>query len=160
MGLPPLQGNDCQAAENEQFHVCKLWEALVEKGFKMFRKSKFIKSVVAISLVLFAIPFFAQPITTTQAQGAVPATLPDFEQFVTVVSDDQPGVVRGVYVPGIFAVSVLQQPVDDPDYISPFDDTITDLEALGYWRIIISPVHHFQNSCLGKKSALFMAMAM
>ena len=53
-------------------------------------------------------------------------TLPDFEQFVISVSDGNAGVVRGVYVPGLFAVKVLQQPDNNPGYVSPADGTITE----------------------------------
>ena len=102
----------------------------------MFPKIKFAHITVVISLVLFSTFVLAPSITTVQARGAAPATLPDFKQFVTSVNDGSAGVVRGVYVPGLFAVKVLQQPGNNPGYVSPVNDIITEFSlAKNYGNI-------------------------
>lgn len=82
--------------------------------------------MLCITLVLLS-SFFAIPaISPAQAQSSAPATLPDFEQFVTSVIDGKAGVVRGVYVPGYFASRVLQQPDNNPGYVSPINGILTE----------------------------------
>jgi len=47
------------------------------------------------------------------------------DQFVASVSDGQAGVVRGVYVPGVLALKVLQQPEDQPIAVSRLKGAVT-----------------------------------
>ena len=51
--------------------------------------------------------------------------LPDYRDFVQSVQNGQKGVLRGVYVPGVFAIPVVQQPVGNPGFVSQNSDEIT-----------------------------------
>ena len=51
--------------------------------------------------------------------------LPDYRSFMEGVQDGQAGVLRGVYVPGILALSIVQQPVGHPGFVSQNEDEIT-----------------------------------
>jgi hypothetical protein len=42
----------------------------------------------------------------------------NFDLFIQKVSDGQPGVPRGVYVPDILALPIIQQPASNPLYVS------------------------------------------
>jgi hypothetical protein len=53
-------------------------------------------------------------------------TLPDFKSFLESVENGQKGVLRGVFVPGVLAIPVVQQPVGYPGYVSQNDDEITE----------------------------------
>lgn len=44
-------------------------------------------------------------------------TLPSFEAFVNAVKNGDANIVRGVYVPGIFALRVQQQPQNNVSYV-------------------------------------------
>jgi hypothetical protein len=52
-------------------------------------------------------------------------TLPDYKSFVLSVQNGQAGVIRGVFVPGVFALPVIQQPVGDPGFVSQNNNEIT-----------------------------------
>jgi hypothetical protein len=92
----------------------------------MFRKVKIVHTVLLISIIMFSTFFVFPPATPVQALGSAAATLPDFEEFVTSVSDGSAGVIRGVYAPGLFETRVVQQPDNDPGYISPISGTVTE----------------------------------
>jgi len=51
--------------------------------------------------------------------------LPDFKSFVENVKNGRKGLLRGVYVPGVMAVPVVQQPVGNPAFVSLNNDEIT-----------------------------------
>lgn len=54
-----------------------------------------------------------------------PAALSPLEQMMASVNDGQAGAVRGVYVPGVLALKVLQQPEDQPTFVSRMRGTVT-----------------------------------
>ena len=55
---------------------------------------------------------------STQAIGNPDGTLPSFADFSRSVQNRQAGVLRGVYVPDVLALPVVQQPQDRPYYVS------------------------------------------
>ena len=91
----------------------------------MLPKARIVR-VLLCTLVLVSTFFLIPAATPAQARESVPVVLPDFEQFVTSVADGEGGIVRGVYVPGLFASRVLQQPANDPGYVSPIDGILTE----------------------------------
>lgn len=63
-------------------------------------------------------------------QDGIPLTsiaqvAPELQSFIDSVANNHPDQVVGVFVPGRFALPVLQQPVDDINYITPFDGALT-----------------------------------
>lgn len=58
---------------------------------------------------------YTQP---TQAIGYVQNTLPNFVDFSKSVQNGKVNVLRGVYVPNVLALPVIQQPADDAYYVS------------------------------------------
>jgi hypothetical protein len=52
-------------------------------------------------------------------------TLPSLDQFIAQVRNGQAGVIRGVYIPGILAAPVIQQPGGRDDFVSPWQNVIT-----------------------------------
>jgi hypothetical protein len=79
----------------------------------------FIKAflVIAFSFCLIA--------PLKPASAADGATLSEVSGFISSVTDGQPNVVRGVYVPGILALRVLQQPSGDPGTVLRLDGVAT-----------------------------------
>ena len=54
--------------------------------------------------------------------------LPEFSEFVTAVRDGQAGVLRGVYVPGVLAFPIVQQPADNANFVASDDGIITQFK--------------------------------
>jgi|WetSurMetagenome_2_1015567.scaffolds.fasta_scaffold203392_2 hypothetical protein len=51
--------------------------------------------------------------------------LPSLEDFTLQVSNGQAGQLRGIYIPGILASLVVQQPAGMDDFVSPWQNVIT-----------------------------------
>lgn len=51
--------------------------------------------------------------------------LPSLEDFALQVSNGQAGQLRGLYIPGILAAAVVQQPAGMSDFVSPWQNVIT-----------------------------------
>jgi hypothetical protein len=81
-----------------------------------FRPFVFFLSLVT-SLALTVLPAHAAELTVST---------PDLTAFIDSVKDGQGGVVRGVYVANLFALKVLQQPANDPAYVSPVQNVATE----------------------------------
>ena len=79
----------------------------------------FTTEIVAIMLSMLLTPLSAQ------AQGNGAYSSPDFSTFVESVQDGNAGVLKGVYVPGVFALPIIQQPVGNPGFVSQVDNVIT-----------------------------------
>ena len=59
------------------------------------------------------------PTHTPLPSSEAPSTISDtFQQFVESVVDGQAGVLRGVYVEDVLALKVIQQPANDPLFVS------------------------------------------
>lgn len=65
--------------------------------------------------------------TPAQALGNG-GSLPDFAQFSKSVQNNQPGILRGVYVQDILAFPVVQQPSGNAGYVSLNDGEITQFD--------------------------------
>ena len=53
------------------------------------------------------------------------AALPSMDDFIGQVSNGQAGELRGVYIPGILAAPIVQQPAGMHDFVSPWQNVIT-----------------------------------
>jgi hypothetical protein len=68
-------------------------------------------------LVLFLTGFFLNP-QLTQAIGYAENVLPSFPVFSKSVQNGEGDTLRGVYVPNVLALPVIQQPANDSYYVS------------------------------------------
>ena len=53
------------------------------------------------------------------------AGLPSLADFVRQVSNGRAGELRGIYIPGILAAPVVQQPSGKDDFVSPWQNVVT-----------------------------------
>jgi hypothetical protein len=83
-----------------------------------------IRSILTFTSIII-LCVVAIPNGPTQALGSDPAQLPILDVFIGQVSNGHEGELRGVYVPEILAASVVQQPEDDNDFVSPKQKVIT-----------------------------------
>jgi hypothetical protein len=74
--------------------------------------------------VFFLAGFFLNP-RPNQAISAAESTLPNFADFSESVQTREVDVLRGVYVPNVLALPVVQQPADQPYYVSNRDGAAT-----------------------------------
>jgi hypothetical protein len=89
---------------------------------KTFRFFIYTIETVSIMLSLFFTP------VTVLAKEHAEKPLPNFSTFVENIRDGKTDVLEGVYVPDVFALPVVQQPVGDPGYVSQAADTVTQFE--------------------------------
>lgn len=75
------------------------------------------RTALHLNLLLFFVSFFLNP-QLTQAIGHAENTLPDFVAFSKSVQNGEANVWRGVYMPNVLALPVIQQPADDSYYVS------------------------------------------
>ncbi len=57
----------------------------------------------------------------------------DFARFSKSVQDGEAGVLRGVYVQNVLALPVVQQPANDPYYVSTRDGEVTQFSMVSQY---------------------------
>ena len=82
-------------------------------------------------------------IPSRSAGAAQAGTLPAFSDFVVAVTNGQAKVVRGVYVPEILALPVLQQPEDDPGSVFQVDGVATQFRSAARNNVIGLLAHNY-----------------
>ncbi|HLF75530.1 MAG TPA: hypothetical protein VI524_14330 [Anaerolineales bacterium] len=85
----------------------------------MTLKVQFTRAASNFSLVVFVLAaFFLHDPASALTGSHAGNTLPGFTDFVAQVQNGEADVLRGVYVPGVLALPVTQQPENDPNYVS------------------------------------------
>jgi hypothetical protein len=85
-------------------------------------------------LVVFSV-LICQVVPWSSTSAADNAILPSFTDFVASVTNGQAGVVRGVYVPGVLALRVLQQPAGDPASVLQLDGVATQFSVAAQFHV-------------------------
>jgi hypothetical protein len=83
-----------------------------------------------LALLAFLAAALAQPVAVVRASVAKVADrpLPSLATFADALTNGDARVLRGVYVPGILANAVVQQPAGDPGYVSSDQELLTQFE--------------------------------
>lgn len=74
--------------------------------------------------------------------------LASFHHFVKSVINGNPEAVRGVFVPGVLALPVVQQPVRDATYVSTELGTVTEFRKAAENHVIGLLAHNFLSGAL------------
>jgi len=83
-------------------------------------------------------PFQQAPVPVTRTR------LPqDLERFVNSVKNGEAGQVRGVYVSGALALPVIQQPADDPAFVSEKNGEVTQFQSAAFNNITGLLAHNY-----------------
>jgi hypothetical protein len=91
----------------------------------MTLKNHILRTSLNASLFLaILVSFFFNPIQAG-ALGNGETALPNFKDFSRTVQNSQADVLRGVYVPEVLALPVIQQPASNAGYVSSSDGEIT-----------------------------------
>jgi hypothetical protein len=91
----------------------------------MYRTRSFVHGSTGFLLALVLALLITPAPVAAQSENTTPINLIDFNTFVKSVSNGQTEVIRGIYVAGIMAFPIVQQPVNDPAYVSPVNNTVT-----------------------------------
>lgn len=81
---------------------------------------------------LFVSSLFLNP-RPTQAIGVTDKLLPSFADFNQSVQNGEGGVLRGVYVPNVLALPIVQQPEDQPYYVSNHNGEATQFSVASHY---------------------------
>lgn len=76
-------------------------------------------------------------------QDPKPAVLPNLYNFISSVKNGHPSALTGVYVPGVLAYSVVQQPGADAAFVSTKPGTITQFGMATQYKSIGLLAHDF-----------------
>lgn len=90
----------------------------------MALKNQNIRFILNLSLLLFTLTALLLNPISVLAMGNN-TTLPSFADFSKTVQNGQAGVLRGVYVPNVLALPVIQQPSGNAGYVSNNDGEAT-----------------------------------
>lgn len=96
----------------------------------------------AFFLAILLASFLAQPVPAF-ALGIGEAALPSFSAFSKTVRNDQPGTLRGVYVPEVLALPVVQQPAGNAGYVSSTDGEVTQFDLASQFGNVGLLAHNY-----------------
>ena len=81
------------------------------------KKTKITLTLILSALLLFATVFRGGTVSALTPKSDV-TQVSFFTKLVKQVRGEGKGELRGVYVPGLFSLPVVQQPADQPNYVS------------------------------------------
>ena len=98
---------------------------------------------LALSLfLLIAVSLIPHPVLAAPSHAETPA-LPDLTAFVSSVENGHSNTLRGVYVDGVFALPVIQQPSTDALYVSKMVGTLTQFRLAARYGNIGLLAHNY-----------------
>ena len=96
----------------------------------MTRTPLYLKLFVFIFVALFLKPDLVLAVGSIDNTNA---NLPSFADFDKSVQNGQGNVLRGVYVPGVLALPIVQQPTIDPFYVSNRNGELTQFSLVSQY---------------------------
>lgn len=107
----------------------------------------FLRFILLILTAVCTLPTPAVSVTglaeREKFESALPATLPSLNTFISSVKNGQSSQLGGVYIPGVLAIPIVQQPGDDAGYVSTRPSTITQFGMAGQYNSIGLLAHDF-----------------
>ena len=76
-------------------------------------------------------------------EGTVESSIPSLTDFARSVQNDQPDQVTGIFVQGVLAFPVIQQPKSNPGYVSDLPDTVTQFRMASQHHTIGLLAHDY-----------------
>jgi len=99
--------------------------AFIEEEKPMVLKNQILRTTLNASLLLVVlISVFINPIVAG-ALGIEAAALPNFSDFSKTVQNGDASALRGLYVPDVMALPIVQQPAGNAGYVSTDDGKLT-----------------------------------
>ncbi len=111
--------------------------------------SLFVALLVGLSAPLADLgPAWATPSFHQRVAPALSPRLPPLEKFIAAETDGQTGVVRGVYVPEVLALSVWQQPTHKVNYVFPARGVVTQFGSAAQYGVVGLLAHDTSSGAL------------
>lgn len=85
-----------------------------------------------ILLVMLA-SLLLQPISALAMGNADASALPNFSEFSREVQDGKADILRGVYVPNVLALPIVQQPYGSPGFVSNENEKVTQFRMANHY---------------------------
>jgi len=109
----------------------------------MALKKRIPHPVLNASLLLIVLAsLFGNPVPALALDNAEQA-LPTFTDFRQAVRDGRANHLRGVYVPGVLAFPIVQQPSGSPGYVSSRDRQVTQFSMAAEYGIVGLLAHNY-----------------
>ena len=89
-----------------------------------------------LTLLIFALVSFLITAGFAPIVGYSENALPNIWFFYNTAQNGDAGLVRGVYVQDVLALPIVQQPVDDPYYVSNHDGEVTQFTTAAQYGSI------------------------
>jgi hypothetical protein len=122
---PRIAGHDRQVAESGFAVRRGSLGAFIGEETSMTLKTRTLRTTWNAGLLLAVLSsIFLNPILA-RAAGNDGTALPTFSDFSKTVQNGNANVLRGVYVPDVLALPVVQQPIGQAAYVSTEDGTLT-----------------------------------
>jgi hypothetical protein len=117
---PKTSNRDFKSCPNTKNLDAQMKEFFMASGFslKQLKNKLFTGALLGILFCAFALPVQVYA-------KEVPNTLPDLNTFIGTVTDGNAGILRGVYVSNVMALSIVQQPTGYPGYVSTEETVAT-----------------------------------
>ncbi|MBM4428292.1 MAG: sortase [Chloroflexi bacterium] len=77
------------------------------------------------------------------ADGPAPAALPTLDSFIETVKDGSISTLRGVYVQGVMAYPVIQQPANNAGYVSSLNGRLTQFKLASTYGTVGLLAHNY-----------------
>ena len=84
---------------------------------------------IKLNLLVFALAAFFLPPGLTPKVAFSKSAIPSFTDFSKPIRNSDAHVLRGVYVSNILTLPIVQQPVDDPYYVSDNNGEVTEFST-------------------------------
>ena len=84
---------------------------------------------IKLNLLVFALAAFFLPPGLTPKVAFSKSAIPSFTDFSKSTRNSDAHVLRGVYVSNILTLPIIQQPVDDPYYVSDNNGEVTEFST-------------------------------
>lgn len=105
------------------------------------------------NLLVFVLISFFLTTGLTPTVSYSKSAIPNFSDFYNPIQNSEDNLLRGVYVPNVFALPVVQQPTDDPYYVSNHDGEATQFSiASQYGNIGLLAHNHLSGKSFSKLS--------
>lgn len=97
---------------------------------------------VCLSLIL-VVATVAVPTEVSATSLITSQSMPDLKTFIASVANGDAGVLAGVYVDGLFALPVIQQPGALAGYVSEEDNTLTQFDWPRIYGVVGLLAHNY-----------------
>jgi hypothetical protein len=95
-----------------------------------------------LSVFLLAIAIIL-PYSVSAARQTVSTALPDVTSFSLSIQNGNGNVLRGVYIDGLLALPVMQQPSNNAGYVSTIDNTVTQFAMASQFGTVGLLAHNY-----------------